>query len=351
MGFRFHKSFKIAPGVRLNLSKRGLGVSIGVKGARVSIGPSGVRRTLSLPGTGISYISHKSWRASRKRSLSTTTTRPAPAEPSAEPVAVPCYLQPFTHEFKGRRWFLNGVGLTLAGFLFPPLLVIGLILMIYYGRIWLRDESNRPLWAFNHAVQRCRAGDWVGSRKWLADALPAASVHPRIAALDAVAAYVTGDYAAAKERLALLPAEVLENNSDLLRAAAYSRFYTDDAEGALLLFQRLWKQEPDNLEYLKAVGVCLMKMQDFPAAVEVFTKAPLRRRNPDPDLTEIRYIWAAATWRWETSDGPRRTFSVCMRRIPNTATWQSCWRSAAKRTDKASAPAAWSERFPPPSAP
>ncbi|PFI46706.1 hypothetical protein COI73_17325 [Bacillus cereus] len=55
MGFRFHKSKKIAPGIRLNASKKGIGVSIGVKGARVSFGPSGTRVTTSIPGTGISY--------------------------------------------------------------------------------------------------------------------------------------------------------------------------------------------------------------------------------------------------------------------------------------------------------
>jgi hypothetical protein len=53
MGWRLRKSFKIAPGIRLNLSRRGLGVSAGVRGFRVSAGPSGVRRTISIPGTGL----------------------------------------------------------------------------------------------------------------------------------------------------------------------------------------------------------------------------------------------------------------------------------------------------------
>lgn len=35
MGFSFRKSKKIAPGLRLNLSKSGLGLSAGVRGARV----------------------------------------------------------------------------------------------------------------------------------------------------------------------------------------------------------------------------------------------------------------------------------------------------------------------------
>ncbi|MGI0534994.1 DUF4236 domain-containing protein [Bacillus pfraonensis] len=55
MGFRFHKSKQIAPGIKLNASKKGIGISIGVKGARVSFGPSGTRVTTSIPGTGISY--------------------------------------------------------------------------------------------------------------------------------------------------------------------------------------------------------------------------------------------------------------------------------------------------------
>lgn len=41
MGFSFRKSIKIAPGIRLNVSKSGIGVSGGVKGARVSLGPRG----------------------------------------------------------------------------------------------------------------------------------------------------------------------------------------------------------------------------------------------------------------------------------------------------------------------
>jgi tetratricopeptide (TPR) repeat protein len=46
MGFRMRKSIKLAPGVRLNVSKRGVGMSAGVGGARYSVHSSG-RRTVS----------------------------------------------------------------------------------------------------------------------------------------------------------------------------------------------------------------------------------------------------------------------------------------------------------------
>ncbi len=58
MGFGFRKSFKIAPGVRFNVSSRGVGASVGVKGLRYSVNSRGQRRTtVSLPGTGLSYTS------------------------------------------------------------------------------------------------------------------------------------------------------------------------------------------------------------------------------------------------------------------------------------------------------
>jgi hypothetical protein len=55
MGFRFRKSFRVGKHARINLSKSGIGASVGVKGVRVGVGPRGKRTTLTVPGTGISY--------------------------------------------------------------------------------------------------------------------------------------------------------------------------------------------------------------------------------------------------------------------------------------------------------
>lgn len=55
MGFRFRKSIKIGP-ARVNLSKSGVGYSIGTKGARISKSANGKKRaTFGIPGTGVSY--------------------------------------------------------------------------------------------------------------------------------------------------------------------------------------------------------------------------------------------------------------------------------------------------------
>lgn len=58
---RYRQSFKIGPGLRLNLSKSGASFSAGVKGATVNVGPKGVRSTLRMPGSGLSYTQRSSW--------------------------------------------------------------------------------------------------------------------------------------------------------------------------------------------------------------------------------------------------------------------------------------------------
>lgn len=55
MGFRFRKSIKLAPGVRVNLSKSGASYSFGPRGASVSVGKRGIHSNVGIPGTGISY--------------------------------------------------------------------------------------------------------------------------------------------------------------------------------------------------------------------------------------------------------------------------------------------------------
>jgi len=57
MGFRFRKSFNLGKGLKINLSKHGIGYSVGTKGIRVTKTAKGTtRKTLTLPGTGLSYV-------------------------------------------------------------------------------------------------------------------------------------------------------------------------------------------------------------------------------------------------------------------------------------------------------
>ena len=56
MGTRFRKSIKLAPGVKINVGKKSVGLSVGGKHAGMSFNSkTGVRARVSAPGTGLSY--------------------------------------------------------------------------------------------------------------------------------------------------------------------------------------------------------------------------------------------------------------------------------------------------------
>jgi hypothetical protein len=63
MGFRFQRRIKVLRGISVNVSKSGVGVSVGGRGFHTGIDSKGRRYTsASLPGTGLS------WREYRKPS-------------------------------------------------------------------------------------------------------------------------------------------------------------------------------------------------------------------------------------------------------------------------------------------
>jgi len=56
MPWRFRKSIKIAPGVRVNFGKRGMtSLSVGGRGGRTTFSRRGTHSTFGIPGTGLSY--------------------------------------------------------------------------------------------------------------------------------------------------------------------------------------------------------------------------------------------------------------------------------------------------------
>jgi hypothetical protein len=68
MGFRFRKSFGKGP-FRVTFSKSGVGYSFGGKGARITKkAGGGTRSTLSVPGTGISYVTDSKSSSKKKTS-------------------------------------------------------------------------------------------------------------------------------------------------------------------------------------------------------------------------------------------------------------------------------------------
>jgi hypothetical protein len=54
MPIRFRKTINLMPGVKLNLSRGGISLSVGRPGATVNFSKHGIRRTIGIPGSGLS---------------------------------------------------------------------------------------------------------------------------------------------------------------------------------------------------------------------------------------------------------------------------------------------------------
>lgn len=67
MGFRFRKSITLLPGVKLNIGKKSVGISLGGKFFGLSLNSrTGARARASLPGTGLSYSTRIGRRRKKK---------------------------------------------------------------------------------------------------------------------------------------------------------------------------------------------------------------------------------------------------------------------------------------------
>jgi len=67
MGFRFQKRISLIPGLRLNLSKSGVSMSVGGRGLTTNLSSSGLRTTIGIPGSGLSYRTKPLGHTGRKK--------------------------------------------------------------------------------------------------------------------------------------------------------------------------------------------------------------------------------------------------------------------------------------------
>jgi hypothetical protein len=76
MGLLFRKRLRLGKFLSINLSKSGVGLSVGPPGAKLSLNPRRARMQIGIPGTGIGY----------RRDVSLTSHQePAHAEPPVQP--------------------------------------------------------------------------------------------------------------------------------------------------------------------------------------------------------------------------------------------------------------------------
>lgn len=152
MGFRFRRSIKLFPGLRLNLSKKGIGASVGVTGLHVSSGPSGGRVTTSIPGTGVSFVnqlprSGKKKPASRSKQAysGNSQSTPPPTPPRRK---LPQFIEDFINQDQIDANLITKILIRIVRFLaFAPkklLIVLGILAVSVPCCIWGTLATSTP---------------------------------------------------------------------------------------------------------------------------------------------------------------------------------------------------------------
>ena len=146
MGLRFRKSIKAGP-VRINLSKSGVGYSVGTKGFRYTKkAGGGTRTTLSIPGTGISHVTETSKSATHsipQASASNVTHAPSKKPKSRRTEFILCILLGWTGAHK---FYMGKIGMGILYLLTFGLFYIGWIgdLFSMIVRKFSKNSSDNP---------------------------------------------------------------------------------------------------------------------------------------------------------------------------------------------------------------
>lgn len=266
MGLRFRKSFKIAPGIRLNLSKSGLGVSAGVRGARIGVNSRGTYTSVGIPGTGIYSTSYsKNGRKGyAKSSLVPTQTNASGGKSLLAITAV-----------------IVGIAVPLVG------LIMACIAIIYFYK-----RSKSPKYQAGQRIKKAKGlfkdGKYDEAEPLLSEAKKLDSSNSEVDYLLGGALHNQHKYKQAAPYLeTALKLDPTHDETIISLANCY--FNLEQYNKAIPLIQNMPGGWESNLKSLQLLGLSFASLKKYDLAIDVFKKAPLLKRNLDSDLLELHY--------------------------------------------------------------
>lgn len=173
MGFNYRKSIKLGGGFRVNVSKRGIGISAGVKGYRVSVGPKGIRKTVSIPGTGIYSTTQKSWNQIKKENTNNSNNITAIKKKAEIKPKNPIPFDFIKPKLNKLLYYLNlsFFILLLLSFKYPLLIFLVFIDTFLIFRYKKYSNLNKTYFLMQNAINAYQRYDFDKCRKYCNEVL------------------------------------------------------------------------------------------------------------------------------------------------------------------------------------
>jgi len=285
MGFRYGKSLRIGKGFRLNISKSGVGMSVGVKGARIGVGPRGLIRTYSIPGTSVSYTKQTSLK-SRKNSHSYADTDDYRENKVSNESESFYFGKQKTNE---KKWLVLGI-ISMFFAIVNYVFVIFLLLFGYLYYHELKNHKNKSGKLYNKALDFYQNKNFSKAIPLLKKSVECFDENKSSLFLLAVIYHEQKQFDKAIKHIDYYIAlDSLDKMAKLIKADCL--FEAKKIDKAIELLQS-FSFDNKELEIKRTIllGKCFFYLEKYNMAIEQFTKVPISKGNTDGDILECNYL-------------------------------------------------------------
>ncbi len=247
-------------------------MSMGVKGARIGMGSRGPYISGGIPGTGIYGISHLGGKKARSNSTASTV--------SAED-----YVK-----------VLGGIGIVIAAlvlFFISPILMIlaavaGIGGYIFYGRTPKQQAKKK----IKEASKLFEQGNWAQVISKLREAEKLDPLQSNIPFLLGAALQNAGEH---KTAVPYLEKYTQQNPDNLYVKVVLANCYLrmNQPDTAIKIIQSLPEEVQNTTNAIQVLGLSFAQKKQYDLAIDVYKRAPLRKRNLDDELKGIHYSLAS----------------------------------------------------------
>jgi len=261
---RFRRSLKIASGLRLNLTKGGLGLSAGKSGARIGFGPRGPYVSGGIPGTGLYSINYFQKQQKDKR--------------DGDPTLLPPELAPRTS-----LGCFGAIIIVFSLILYAPL---GIFLLLA-GGVWIALQERKPRAKARRLVMAgekdWQKGNLERSSEKMAQAWSVYPI-PAVAGMAGELFFFQQNYRKAKKYLE----EYLKDEEDSQARLMLFLSCKESGENkrALENLQNLPIEIKQEMIVLVALAEIYLEQGRPELAREVLGQGPLRKRKIEDPLTK-----------------------------------------------------------------